>query len=158
MATDTAQVNALKGQALKQLRKSRGWTQEEMGKKLGSTRRETVLRWESGEWPDAVTARALASVFGLDAAYFDNAARGVLAHETKSTDSEVPAPVAQLHQLFTMDPRHPTGPWTLQEVQDHLARQIEFFFRQAMPDGQVTVEGVKRARALLSPKKPKARK
>lgn len=60
-----------------------------------------------------------------------------------------PQAVSQLEQIFRRNREEQAGPYTVAEILDHLERQIEMFFRVAMPDNQVTVEGVQRAKQLV---------
>ena len=57
------------GKKLRELRKERGWTQEELGERL-HIHRSTVSYWETGFTdPPLEMARALALLYGVSADY-----------------------------------------------------------------------------------------
>ncbi len=69
------------------LRKSRGFTQEQLAEQLGVSR-QAIARWESGETaPDVYILRVLSEIFGISA---DNLLNGV--DETPPPAAAVPSP------------------------------------------------------------------
>lgn len=56
------------GQSISALRKQKGWTQEELGRKLGVSA-QAVSKWETGQaFPDITLLTEIASLFGVSSA------------------------------------------------------------------------------------------
>ena len=142
--------SAIKGAELRRLRKATGHTQTALAAALGVTR-ETIGNWESGSWPDILTERGLAVTLGVPLYHFENHVRRATGQpERTTTQRERPELYTQLETLMEADPRQSVlGTFTLGDVQKILQTHIETFFKLAMPDGQVTVSGLRQLNRML---------
>jgi len=142
--------SAIKGAELRRLRKATGHTQMALASALGVTR-ETIGNWETGAWPDILTERGLAVTLGVSPHHFEDHVRRVTGQpERTPTESERPVLYTQLETLMEADPRQSVlGTFTLGDVQKILQTHIETFFKLAMPDGQVTVSGLRQLNRIL---------
>ena len=142
--------SAIKGAELRRLRKATGHTQAALAASLGVTR-ETIGNWETGAWPDILTERGLAVTLGVSSHHFENHVRRVAGQPERTlTETERPVLYTQLETLMEADPRQAIlGTFTLGDVQKILQTHIETMFKLVMPDGQVTVSGLRQLNRML---------
>lgn len=82
----------LSGEEIKRRRMANGWTQVELAKKVGASRR-AVVNWEAGEDPQGRNMNALERVLRDDSS--ETEADGLLLQ-----DADFAQVVARLHELY----------------------------------------------------------
>lgn len=98
------------GEKIAHLRKSRGMTQEELGKVLSVTY-QAVSKWERGEsLPDFSTMSQIAKYFGVPLEYFDDSVESLsdvkISDGSKSADSDIVGMCTVCGKVIKSDEEH----------------------------------------------------
>ena len=118
--------------------------------------RNTIYNWTQAKgWPE-ILEPLLEQHLSLPPAFFA-VARGSASYEAALTlcrrriaDTGLDLQLlAKLQHLLSADPTRKAGSLSMAEVQRQLRQHIELLYKMAMPDGQVTSEGIQTARTLL---------
>jgi hypothetical protein len=105
--------------------------------------RRTTQNWtkEGGAWPVGETEERLWE-------FFRKLERGHTPHQER-TLSEVPTPIKEFVSLMHAPPEQQAGSMAIGEIQEILGKQINLFYRLAMPDGIPSESGLLTARRLI---------
>lgn len=147
-----SQTNRKKGRALalriqELKRKGSKITEPWIAKQLNKTR-GSVANWKSGKsWPSLTEEQKLEDVLGLSSGFFAKIGEGeeyTTALKVIDTQSDKSRTLRQVEVLMDADPQQPAGPFTMEEIQQIIRDHMEMFFRLAIPEGNVTLESMRK--------------